>query len=349
MPVALVIGGTGLVGVHLIRELLAAQWEVVSTRRTPAVSAGGNHRVLALDLLDPAGVARSLASLRGVTHVFFLARAWRPGYHIDRDDNVAALRRVLDAVQDWPTLEHVQLVHGLKWYGSTRGPFAIPARETDPMPTEPHFYYDQRALVAQRQHGRGWHWTTLRPHCVSGVATGSPSNLMLGMAAWIVLQRQQSDLPVPFPATQAAFEARLTYTSADLLARAMRWAAQAQTARNQDFNVANGDEFRWIDVWPQTCAALGAQAGPARPCRLSEEVPSLSQAWRSGDAHSGRTITVFEHLVDWHFMDATLALAWDQVMSTQKIQDAGFAQKVDTPEMIRRIVSAYRDQSILPG
>ncbi|WP_326538290.1 NAD-dependent epimerase/dehydratase family protein [Pseudorhodoferax sp.] len=349
MTVALVIGGSGLVGAHLTRELLDAGWDVITTQRKPPRQPPEGVRVLPLDLLDEAGVASSLAGLQGVTHVFYLARAWRPGYLIDLDDNVAALRRVLDAIQDWPTLEHVQLVHGLKWYGSTHGPFPTPARETDPTPPGPHFYYRQRALIEERQRGRGWHWTTLRPHCVSGVTRGSPSNLMLGIGAWAALQAQWCGTPVPFPATQQAFEARLTYTSADLLARAMRWSAQAEAARNQDFNIANGDTFRWADVWPGVCGLFGGQPGPASPRRLHEEASRWAPAWRGLCGRKHLADTDFERLVDWHFMDASLALQWDQVMSTDRIRAAGFAETVDTPQMIQQILRTYRSRSILPA
>lgn len=349
MPVALVIGGSGLVGAHLTQELIGAGWEVITTQRTLPRQQPAGMRVLPLDLLDEAGVAGALAGLRDVTHVFYLARTWRPGYLIDLDDNVAALRRVLDAIQDWPSLTHVQLVHGLKWYGSTLGPFPTPARESDPTPPGRHFYYEQRALIEQRQRGRHWHWTTLRPHCVSGVTLGSPSNLMLGIGAWVALQARWCGTAVAFPAAQQAFEARLSYTSADLLARAMRWSAQAHTARNQDFNIANGDTFRWADVWSEVCALFGALPGPAGPRRLQDEAARWTPIWRELCTQQGLAATDFARLVDWHFMDASLALQWDQVMSTDKIRSAGFTDTVDSRRMIREILQAYRSRSILPS
>jgi len=346
----LVVGGSGLVGAHLIRELLAADWTVIATqRRVPDVQPA-SHRLVPLDLDDATGVEARLNDVgraAAVTHLFFLARVWRPGYLIEREENVAALRAVLDIVQDWPALQHVQLIHGLKWYGSTAGPFPTPARETDPRPAAPHFYYDQRDLLAARQQGRRWTWTTLRPHCVSGVALGSPSNIMLGMGAFAALAAGRGT-HVLFPSSVAAFEARLTYTSADLLARAMRWAATAESARNQDFNVANGDEFRWCDVWPMVASLFGAAAGPATRVRLSWEIPGRAQDWQDLSSRHHLAVSDITRLVDWHFVDASLALEWDQVMSTEKIRAAGFDEAVDTPAMIGALLREYQRQAILP-
>ena len=53
-------------------------------------------------------------------------------------------------------------------------------------------------------------------------------------------------------------------------------------------------------------------------------------------------------LVDWHFMDATLALGWDQTMSLDKLRRHGFGDAVDTSAMILDILTAYRHQGILP-
>lgn len=348
MRQALVIGGSGLVGSHLIAALSAEPgWRIVSTQRqVPEPVPDGFARV-ALDLEQPQTVAARLERLSDTTHVFFLARTWRPGYVIEHASNVRALAVLLDAVQDWPRLEHVQLVHGLKWYGSTLGPIATPARETDPRPEQPHFYYDQRELIAQRRSGRRWHFSTVRPHCVSGVSTGSPSNIILGMAVLAVLARARGQ-PLAFPGTPEAFDAKLTYTGADLLARAMIWAATDPRAQDQDFNVANGDVFTWRQVWPAFAAAFGVETAPASPRTLAIEMPPEAAAWHALAAREGLAEPALERLVDWHFMDASLALRWDQVMSVDKLRRHGFGEAADTPRMILDLLGAYRRLRILP-
>jgi nucleoside-diphosphate-sugar epimerase len=171
---------------------------------------------------------------------------------------------------------------------------------------------------------------------------------MLGLGVYAALMKAQGR-PLAFPATQAAFEARLSYTGADLLARAMLWAATSPTARGQDFNVANGDEFSWSEVWPAFARAFGmAPAGP-EPRALREEMPALAGLWRELARREGLAQHELSALVDWHFMDATLALGWDQTMALDKLRRHGFGDTVDTPAMILNILAEYRRQGILPA
>jgi hypothetical protein len=47
--------------------------------------------------------------------------------------NVALLTNLMDAVEPAAeALQHVNLMHGTKWYGNHLGPFKTPAKETDP-------------------------------------------------------------------------------------------------------------------------------------------------------------------------------------------------------------------------
>jgi hypothetical protein len=45
----------------------------------------------------------------------------------------------------------------------------------------------------------------------------------------------------------------------DLLARAIAWAGEAASARNEIFNITNGDVFVWENIWPAIAASFPAQ------------------------------------------------------------------------------------------
>src|SRR6185503_15568031 len=61
---------------------------------------------------------------------------------------------------------------------------------------------------------------------------------------------------------------------ADLLGRAIRWAGETDAARNQAFNVTNGDVMNWRAVWPAIADALGMEVGEERPLLLARELPA---------------------------------------------------------------------------
>ena len=66
---------------------------------------------------------------------------------------------------------------------------------------------------------------------------------------------------------------------ADLLARAIAWSGQAEAARNEIFNVTNGDVFVWPNVWPAIADALGFDAGEHVPLSLDKEIRPREAEW----------------------------------------------------------------------
>jgi nucleoside-diphosphate-sugar epimerase len=350
MPVALIAGATGLVGKH-IAELLASQpgWRRIGLGRSRPHGPAAAHldEFIAVDLADTRCVRQLGDRLSETTHVFYLSRMLGSGYHIPIDENVAMLGRLLDALDRADKLEHVQIMHGMKWYGSHVGAFPTPARESDPPSDSPSFYYGQRQLLTEHRQGRKWTYSTLRPHCVSGVATGSPSNLMLGLGVYGALMRE-TGRPLRYPGTARAFEARLTYTDAGLLARAMHWIATTPGAGDQDFNVANGDEFSWQELWPALADYFGVEAGPPGVADFVPHMHALEPVWRDLCRRHDLDARDYPSLVDWSFVRNSLALEWDQVMSTDKLARFGFPDQTSSPAMVFRILDEYRGLGLIP-
>ena len=66
---------------------------------------------------------------------------------------------------------------------------------------------------------------------------------------------------------------------ADLLARCMAWAGETEAARNETFNVANGDVFTWPNVWPALADAFGMQPGSDKPLSMEREIAPRETDW----------------------------------------------------------------------
>src|SRR5262249_39569273 len=149
---------------------------------------------------------RALRQIEGVTHVLFaalfestsLVEGWKEADHTRI--NLDMLINFLEGVDAGsPGLKHVALMHGGKAYGVHLGPPPrVPSRESDPHTMPPNFYYDQEAVLRERQKGKAWTWTILRPPAVCGFAIGSPMNttLMVGMLAAI---SRELGIPLRFP------------------------------------------------------------------------------------------------------------------------------------------------------
>src|SRR5690606_25338283 len=147
-------------------------WQAVAvSRRRPDIA--GDYEHIAVDLSSAAEAAAGLSRINDVTHIFFSAYVQKPDPSEMVAANMALLRNLLDAVEPVsPDLQHVNLMHGTKWYGSHLGPFKTPARETDPRHMPPNFYYDQQDFIVDRQRGKNWTWSAVRPHTICGFALG---------------------------------------------------------------------------------------------------------------------------------------------------------------------------------
>lgn len=345
---ALVVGASGLVGGNFLKHLISTEnWNILTlSRRPPADLAGLPH--LAVDLLDPQQCQNAAPALTDVTHVFYCARAVATNYQISVDPNRQIVENLMDALLPVAEkLEHVQIIHGMKWYGSNLGPYATPAKESDPRLPGRNFYYEQLDAIINRQRNHKWSWSTLRPHFVCGLAVGSPSNVLSTLGAYAAILKQIGQ-PLDFPGLQGAFDARMNITDVRLLARAMEWAATEPRCANEAFNVVNGDTFRWRDVWPTLADHFEMAAGTVRPRRLREFMVDKEAVWPAlAQKHGLRSANVAD-IADWAFADVLFDGAWDQTASMDKAYQYGFTDKVDTKSMMLDILGQYRNVKLLP-
>jgi hypothetical protein len=313
-----------------------------------AASAQTRHRHLQLNLSDADACREQLAPLASeVTHVFFAARASDPDPLEETRANLAMLTHLLDPLQGpRSALTHVCLVHGSKWYGSHLGPYPTPAREDDPRCIAPVFYYAQHDEMRRRAEGQRWTWSTVRPHIVLGESTLYPFNCVTMLAAYGTLCRAMN-VPFSFPGSQAAFDAVSQATDADLLARAMLWSATDERAANQDYNVINGDYFRWSRLWPRLAEFFGVRCGPVRPMSLARELAGADTLWDRMAAQHGLRPVKLSQLANWKFGDFLFAATWDDMSSTVKLREHGFHDTVSTEASFLKHLSTLRADRLI--
>jgi len=159
----------------------------------------------------------------------------------------------------------------------------------------------------------GFGWSVHRPHTIIGYAVGNAMNMGVTLASYATICRE-TGRPFLFPGSVVQWNGLTDMTDARLLARHMEWAATTEDARNQAFNVVNGDVFRWSWMWTRLADWFGlrpapypgegialerqlADAGPiwaeiARKHRLVEtDLSVVTSAWHT-DADLGRPIEV---------------------------------------------------------
>lgn len=336
----------GLIGSYAAREYRKLGWQVYGVSRRDLPDADWDH--LSVDLLDPAAATAGLAGLSAVTHLVFAAYIEKSTDPELIEVNDALLRNTLDALAAaGAPLKHVTLYQGGKAYGHHLGFFNTPAKESDPRLIAPHFYYTQEDLLRQTAAERGFTFTALRPEGVTGYAVGNPMNLLLVIGVYAAITKELG-LPLRFPGTRAAYEALYQTTDAELLARATVWAGSAENAAGQVFNVNNGDQFRWSGLWPRFAAHFGMEYAPPQQMSLVEAMPTRADVWQRLVERHDLVPTPFEELVGWGVGDFLFHHEADNITSTVKVRQAGFADALDTETRLPELFDRFVEQRVLP-
>ncbi len=341
--VALVAGANGVIGKNLIEHLESRSgWRVLGLSRR-----GGPGRI-AVDLLDADDTRTKLAGLDDVTHVFYAAYVDKPTWAELVPPNLAMLTNLVDAIEPAaPGLRHVSLMQGYKVYGAHLGPFKTPARETDAGHMPPEFNMDQQEFLTHRQSGKSWIWSAIRPSVVGGTALGNPMNLALAIAVYASISKELG-LPLRFPGKPGAYGSLLEMTDAGLLAKATTWAATGERTANEAFNIANGDLFRWTELWPEIARYFDLEVAPPLPMSLDVVMADKAKLWDSMAVKYGLEVPYSAVSSSWAFADFVFGWDYDVFADGSKARRAGFHEYVETPAMFFRLFDEFRKNKVIP-
>jgi nucleoside-diphosphate-sugar epimerase len=346
--VVLVAGSQGVSGSAAVQHWSAVPDTKVYglSRRRVAAEDGAEH--ISVDLLDVEDVRAKLGSIRGVTQIVFGAYIEKATAAEKSEVNVAILKNLLDVVEETsPALKHITIYQGGKAYGADLGPFKTPAREDDPRLMPPNFYYDQEDFLRERQTGKAWHWTALRPEAICGFAVGNPMNLAMVIAVYAVLSKELG-LPLRFPGTEKAYRALYQVTSADILAEASIWAGRSEAAENEIFNITNGDYFRWQHMWPRIAKMFDMEIADPVPLPLTTYMADKGPLWDAIVRKYGLQAIPYEQVASWAFGDFIFNSEFDNITSTIKARHAGFHDCIDTEDMFREFFEGLRRLKVIP-
>jgi len=350
---ALIAGVSGIVGNNLARRLVGQGWQVSGLARRPPADIEGLQPVAA-DLLDPARLQAALRDQRP-THVFITTWMRQPTEAENIRVNAAMVRNLLQALQPAGSVTHVALVTGLKHY---LGPFenygkgslpATPFREDQPRLDVENFYYAQEDEVFAAAARDGFGWSVHRPHTIIGYAVGNAMNMGVTLAAYATLCRE-TGRPFLFPGSAAQWNGLTDMTDARLLARHLEWAATTPAARNQAFNVVNGDVFRWNWMWSRIASWFGLQPPPfpGQGTPLEQQLADTVPVWREiAERHHLAEPDLQRLASAWH-TDADLGRPIEVVTDMSKSRKLGFLDYQATDDAFFDLFSTLRQGRIIP-
>jgi nucleoside-diphosphate-sugar epimerase len=357
--IVLIAGASGFVGSAAAERFAAAGWQVIGLSRRIPQRKVPQVEYRCLDLLDREACRESLADLQGITHLVYaavnetpgdLVASWTDPTHAERNGRM--FENLLDAVLPAADkLQHIALVHGTKAYAThlANRPI-VPLRESSPRPPHDDFYFRQEDLLWSRRRSSRWSWTVFRAPMIAGGGYGSNLNALLAIGVFAcLLKEERRDLPFPGSPDNLGVMEML---DVELLARAIAWAAEAASARDQVFNVANGDTYVWPDLWPIIAAEIGISVGAAEPLSVRDAVFGRSSLWRELVRRHGLAAAEDPRVLlgeSCALADFALGHCARAVLtSTIKIRQAGFHDCVDTADSVVKWLRRWREHRLLP-
>ena len=350
---ALIVGVSGIAGRNLADLLIAGKdWTVYGMARRPGQREG--IIPIAVDLQDATAVQSALKEVKP-THIFLATWMRQPTEAENIRVNAGMVRNVLNAVSNAKTVEHVALVTGLKHY---LGPFeaygkgnlpATPFREDQPRLDVENFYYEQEDEVFSAAARDGYGWSVHRPHTIIGYAVGNAMNMGTTLAVYATICKELGK-PMQFPGSSVQWKSLTDMTDARLLAKQLVWAATTAAARNQAFNVVNGDVFRWNWMWKRLAAWFGVEPaelqGEGTP--LEKQLADAAPVWKQIAGKYSLVESDLNVLASaWH-TDADLGRPIEVVTDMSKSRKLGFTAYQPTDESFFELFERLRANRLIP-
>lgn len=211
----------------------------------------------------------------------------------------------------------------------------------------PEFNVDQQKFLEERQRGKVWSWTAIRPSVVCGFALGNPMNLDMVIAVYASISKELG-LPLRFPGKPGAYDKLIEMTDAGLLGKATVWAATEEGCANQAYNINNGDLFRWSELWPKIARFFDLEIAPPLPMSLDVVMADKESLWNTMIEKHGLERHPYKDVSSWGFGDFVFSWDYDMFADGSKARRFGFHEYVDTEEMFMNIFKDFRRRKVIP-
>lgn len=352
--IALVVGASGITGSNLAEKLISKGWATYGLARNPSSEIKGLLPVAA-DLLDTGSLQAALENI-SPTHVYITSWMRNETEAENIRVNSLMVRNLLDVLSPKHSVQHVALVTGLKHY---LGPFEAyakegflpetPLREEHPRLDIENFYYAQEDEVYAAAERDGFTWSIHRPHTVIGKAVGNMMNLGTTLAVYASICKE-TGRPFIWPGSAAQWNGLSDVTDARVLAEQLIWASTTEAARNEAFNIVNGDVFRWSWLWKQIAAYFSIESigydGAIHP--LEEEIKNDGPVWQQiAEKYNLKEPDLDRLASAWH-TDLDLGRPIEVMTDMSKSRKLGFTVFQKTDESFYDLFEQLRAERLIP-
>ncbi|XP_057421563.1 (S)-8-oxocitronellyl enol synthase CYC2-like [Lotus japonicus] len=369
VPVALVVGVTGITGLSLAQALKqphclgGGPWKVYGAARRPPpnwfpLSTVDNF--ITFNAVNSTDTLGKLSPIAGeVTHLFWVTFQFLGDEEANIAVNKAMLQNVLTALTSTPSsrLTHVTVQTGTKHYmGPIHDPgnksivlngHAPPFHEDMPRLPYPNFYYALEDLVAS--HAPSLSYSVHRATIIIGASARSAMNALMILSTYAA---PPPPVAVPLPGSRYTWEHFCDMIDARVLAEQHVWAAVTERGKNQAFNCTNGDVFTWKSVWRVLSEVFDVgfvELDESDEFDLVELMCDKGAVWDEIVEKHGLEKTKLEEIACFEAIMPVLRFGFQHVSSMSKSRECGFFGHADTFKSIRFWVGKLREMKLIPS
>tara|TARA_R100001369_G_scaffold20091_3_gene36932 strand:+ start:4144 stop:5211 length:1068 start_codon:yes stop_codon:yes gene_type:complete len=351
---ALVVGVSGITGNNVAKKLIEQDWKTYGLARNPEKANVNGLHPIAADLLDFESLSKALAEVKP-THIYIATWMRKQTEAENIKVNSKMIKNLLLALSPGKSVQHVALVTGLKHY---LGPFdsyaqgelpQTPFREEQARLEVENFYYAQEDEVYAAADRDGFTWSIHRPHTVIGKAVGNMMNMGTTLAVYASICKETGK-PFKWPGSKAQWEGISDMTDANILAEHLIWASTNEKAKNEAFNITNGDVFRWRWMWEKIAEYFEVDIqeydGTIHP--LEEEMANDANTWKEMANKNGLKEAEINKLASpWH-TDLDLGRPMEIMTDMSKSRKLGFKEYIETRESFFNLFDELREEKLIP-
>ena len=307
------------------------------------------NKHLEIDLLSPNDYEKYSEKLKDVTHIFYAALKPNTNAKVEADENETMLENCVKIVREYSDkLKHITFLQGGKVYGAHLGTYKTPAIENQTKHFPPNLYFRHEMFCKTLFKKSKITYTALRPDIVIGYSLYSAMNLgnLIGVYATIC---KETGIDLAFPGNRKTYSKLANVTDADIVANAVKWSFDDETAINESFNITNGDIFRWDYLWNKIAEFYNMKVGESQPITLEKYFDYNEGFWKQlVKKYQLRNLKISD-IVKGDFGDFIFNVNNDAIFDVNKARRSGFKMmNRDTSNSIIDHLKKLQDLSIIP-
>jgi nucleoside-diphosphate-sugar epimerase len=161
---------------------------------------------------------------------------------------------------------------------------------------------------------------------------------------------KETGRPFQFPGSGAQWNGLSDVTDARVLAGHLVWASTTEAARNEAFNITNGDVFRWSWLWKEIAGWFGVAPegfdGTMRP--LEAAIAQDTDLWKEmATRHQLQEPALHRLASAWH-TDLDLGRPLEVMTDMSKSRKFGFTVYKDTRDSFFELFTQLRAEKLIP-